>query len=110
MRKAKRSARRNKPTVDYCDLFIRIQHHDIRWRDFLARIPPLAAPKLAAPSLRRLKRLIAERKTLETEFSRAYLALYKDVHLQEEIQLRFAEERRLQHQLLAAHRRRKAST
>ena len=105
MRKAGRSARRGKPTVDYSNLFIRIQHHEILWRDFLAPIPPLAAPRLAAVPLRKLRRLTAERESLEKEFSRSYLALYKDVHLEEEIQLRFAEERRLQHQLLWAQER-----
>jgi len=108
MRKAGRSPRRGSPTVDYSNLFIRIQHHEILWRRFLRLIPPIDAPRLAAVPLRKLRRLTAERDSLEKEFARSYLALYKEVHLEEEIQLRFAEERRLQHQLLAAHRRHKA--
>lgn len=100
MRKALRAARRGKPTVAYSDLFLRIQHHSLRWDEFHRRIPHFAAAKLSRERLRQLRALIAERESLEREFRRTYLTMYKHVHLDEEVQHRFAEEQRLQEQLL----------
>lgn len=104
--KAQRSARRDKDAVDYSGLFLRFQHHDLKWEAFLSAAPTMNTPKLSPRQLRTLRYLMAERELLEREFRLAYLAIYKDVHLEEEVQLRHAEERRLQEQLLWAQRRR----
>lgn len=109
VKKAEHSARSNRPTVRYSGLFMRIQLHEILWREFLCQIHSLAASDLAPGPLRALNRLIAERERLESEFSRSYLSLYKDVHMEEETRLRFAEERRLQEQLISAHSRTETS-
>ena len=100
MRKALRAARRAKPTVAYSELFLRVQQHSLRWEEFHSRIPHMAAAKLSREQLRQLRTLMAERRTLEREFRRTYVTMYNNVHLEEEVQHRFAEEQRLQEQLL----------
>ncbi len=105
MRKAFRSARRGRDTVAYSDLFVRIQYHEMEWKEFHDRLSPIAMPKLSQARLRLLEKLAAERKALEGDFRRIYTKVHKDVHLEEEVRIRFAEERRLQEQLLWAQER-----
>ena len=109
MRKARRSATKAAAVVSYSDLFIRIQRHELQWREFRDALPHFNAPKLSQQQRSVLRGLVTERKVLEREFRRIYLTIYKDVHLEEEVELRFCEERRLQEQLLWDERRRARS-
>jgi len=105
MRNARRSARRCGSAVTYADLFLRIQRHALQWRSFHDDLPRICTPKLSRAQVRKLRMLVTERKAREREFRRLYVSIFKDVHLGEEIELRFREERRLQEQLLWEHKR-----
>ena len=109
IQKAQRTARRARSTVTYSGLFIRIQEHALRWEEFQNALAAIHMPKLSGAQVRRLRKLAAERAALESEFRRTYVTIYKDVHLEEEVELRFAEEQRLQDQLLADIKRRTKS-
>jgi hypothetical protein len=101
MRQALGSAKRSRTTVAYSDLFLRIQRHTLEWEAFQNGLPSLQSPRISKEKLGVLRSLVAEREALEREFRQQYLTLYKDVHLEEEVRVRFAEERRLQGQILA---------
>jgi hypothetical protein len=106
MRAARRSAKRSQATLAYADLFLRLQRHSLEWEAFEDELPRLHAPRLSGEKLRVLRNLTDERDALQREFRQQYLTLYKDVHLEEEVRARFAEERRLQEQLLWEQERR----
>jgi len=98
--KSLRLATRAKATVAYSAIFLRIQEHTLRWEEFLDGLPRVDAPKLRQGQVRQLQTLVKERRALERELRREYVTIYRDVHLDEEVEHRFAEERRLQEQLL----------
>lgn len=106
MRRARRLAKQAQTTVDYSELFLRLQRHGLQWDEFHDSLPHINAQQLSVEQVRLLRKLVAERSSLEQEFRQKYLSIYKDVHLEEEVQLRFSEERRLQEQLLWEQKRR----
>ena len=106
IQRAERSAARAASTVAYSGLFLRIQEHAARWREFHHGLARVDAPKLSQTQMRKLRKLVAERELLESDFRRTYVTIYKAVHLEEEARVRFAEERRIQEQLLWEQKRR----
>jgi hypothetical protein len=105
MGQARKSAGRRKETVAYSEAYARIHLHELEWELFSNSLPSMGAKALSQARWDRLRALADERKALERTFRRTYLSIYKDVHLEEEVQHRFVEERRLQEQLMLAQRR-----
>jgi hypothetical protein len=109
LKKSAKKAVKGKNTITYSELYIRIQKHQSQWKSFLGALPHFHASGLSHEEKVELDQLIRERKRLEKDFEEVYQKIYKDVDLQEEIQIRFEEEGRLQDQLLWAEERLKLS-
>ena len=102
---ARRSAKRNAGAVAFSDLYLRLHLHELLWENSQEGLPHLDTPQLSTKQFRTLRKLVAERDLLEREFRETYSTCYRAVHIAEEVQLRFGEERRLQEQILCARQR-----